>query len=238
MGLQPVKDAVVDQNFRYLERLIRQAKPVEQIGDNSITVNKAIIFRSYWVGNGLYWTGYRVSVLPVPDLGITVNSAGVAVKLKTGGGIAVDSSGLYLAGSGVWPIGSVFLSVVSTNPATLLGIGTWVRIAEGQMLVGFKTDDPDFGIVEGTGGAKTATPDAHAGGAVVRNVSGITVSDHTKVVDKQGAAAGNVVTTETHTIVEPNAGTGHDHGFTQPNAHAAMSILNPYFTVYMWKRTA
>ena len=236
MGLQPVKDAVVDQNFRYLERLIRQAKPVEQIGDNSITVNKAIIFRSYWVGNGLYWTGYRVSVLPAS--GITVNSAGVAVKLKTGGGIAVDSSGLYLAGAGVWPIGSVFLSVVSTNPATLLGIGTWVRIAEGQMLVGFKTDDPDFGIVEDTGGAKTATPDAHADGAVVRNVSGITVSDHTKVVDKQGAAVGNVVTTETHTIVEPNAGAGHDHGFTQPNAHAAMSILNPYFTVYIWKRTA
>jgi len=221
MGLQPVKDAVVDQNFRYLERLIRQAKPVEQIGDNSIIVNKTAIFRRNWVGNGLYWTGYRV-----------------AVKLKTGGGIAVDSSGLYLTESNTWPIGSVFLSVVSTNPAVLLGLGTWVRIAEGQMLVGFKTDDPDFGIVEGTGGAKTATPDAHAGGAVVRNVSGITVSDHTKAVDKQGAAAGNVVTTETHTIVEPNAGAGHDHGFTQPNAHAAMSILNPYFTVYMWKRTA
>jgi len=218
--------------------LIRQAKPVERIGDNAITVNITLIFRRDLVGHGLYWTGHRLSVLPAPDLGITVNSAGVAVKLKTGGGIAVDSSGLYLAGSGVWPIGSVFLSVVDTNPATLLGIGTWVRIAEGQMLVGFKTDDPDFGIVEDTGGAKTATPDAHAGGAVVRNVSGITVSDHTKVVDKQGTAAGNVVTTETHTIVEPNAGTGHDHGFTQPNAHAAMSILNPYFTIYMWKRTA
>jgi len=238
MGLQPVKDAVVDQNFRYLERLIRQAKPVEQIGDNSIIVNKATIFRRNWVGNGLYWTGHRLSVLPAPDLGITVNAAGVSIKLKADGGIAVDGSGLYLTLSNIWPIGSVFLSVVSTNPATLLGIGTWVRIAEGQMLVGFKTDDPDFGIVEGTGGAKTATPDAHAGGAVVRNVSGITVSDHTKVVDKQGAAVGNVVTTETHTIVEPNAGAGHDHGFTQPNAHAAMSILNPYFTVYMWKRTA
>ena len=238
MGLQPVKDAVVDQNFRYLERLIRQAKPVEQIGDNSITINKATIFRRSWVGNGLYWTGHRLSVLSAPDLGITVNAAGVSVKLKADGGIAVDSSGLYLTLSNIWPIGSVFLSVVSTNPATLLGIGTWVRIAEGQMLVGFKTDDPDFGIVEDTGGAKTATPDAHAGGAVVRNVSGITVSDHTKVVDKQGTAVGNVVTTETHTIVEPNAGAGHDHGFTQPNAHAAMSILNPYFTVYMWKRTA
>ena len=238
MGLQPVKDAAADQNFRYLERLIRQAKAVEQVGDGSTTVNKVTVFRRNWVGDGLYWSGHRLTVLAAPSLGITVNSAGVSVKLKTGGGISVDSDGLYLSLLNIWPVGSVFLSVVSTNPATLLGVGTWVRIAEGQMLVGFKTGDPDFGVVEGTGGAKTATPNAHSGGAVVRDVSGVTISDHTKVANKQGAAAGDVVTTETHTVVEPNAGAGHDHGFTQPSAHAAMSILNPYFTVYVWKRTA
>jgi len=31
-----------------------------------------------------------------------------------------------------WPIGSVFLAVVATDPATLLGFGTWARIAEGN----------------------------------------------------------------------------------------------------------
>jgi baseplate structural protein gp10 len=29
------------------------------------------------------------------------------------------------SGGSPWPIGSVFLSVVNTNPAILLGVGTW-----------------------------------------------------------------------------------------------------------------
>ncbi len=182
MGLQPISDATIDQNFRYLEKLLRKDKPVE-----------------------------------VKETGTSTTSKTTTTKRS-------------------WPVGSVFVSVVATNPAMLLGYGSWTQIAEGQMLVGFKAGDADFGTVEGTGGAKTSTPSAHSGGAVTRAVSGITISDHSKAVDKQGAAAGNVVTTETHTVVEPNTGTGHDHGFTQPSNHAAMSILNPFTTVYVWKR--
>lgn len=97
MGLQPVKDVATDQNFRYLERLIRQAKVVGQVGDSLTTDSKTVLFRRNWVGSGLYWTGHRLSVLPAPDLGITVNAAGVSVKVKAGGGILIDSSGLYLS---------------------------------------------------------------------------------------------------------------------------------------------
>ena len=179
MGLQPINDAAVDQNFRYLEKLLRKDKPVE-----------------------------------VKETG-TDASANKATTSKRS-----------------WPVGSVFISTVATNPATLLGYGSWTQIAEGQMLVGFKAGDADFGIVEGTGGAKTATPSAHSGGAVSGATTGITISDHNKAVDKQGAAPGDVVTTETHTIIDA----GHDHGFIQPDTHAAMDILNPFITVYIWKR--
>lgn len=182
MGLQPINDATIDQNFRYLEKLLRKDKPVEKV------------------------------------VGTTTETSKTTTTKRS------------------WPVGSIFLSVVSTNPSTLLGYGSWIRIAEGQVLVGFKSGDPDFGTVEGTGGTKTATPDTHSGGAVDRGASGITISDHSKVVDKQGADAGNVVTTETHTVNEPNAGAGHDHGFTQPADHAGMIILNPYIVVYIWKR--
>jgi hypothetical protein len=71
-------------------------------------------------------------------------------------------------GGGAFPVGSVFLSVVSTNPGTLLGYGTWASIGAGKMLVGHDSGDADFSTVEGTGGAKTHT---HAYGTLA-------VADH------------------------------------------------------------
>ncbi len=109
-----------------------------------------------------------------------------------------------------FPIGSVFLSVVSTNPSTLLGYGTWSQIAQGQFLVGYKSGDVDFGTVEKTGGAKTAnlahTHDAHTIGA------------------KAGTSGSAVAVTAPVTHAT--------------NLSATQSLLNPYLVVYVWKRTA
>ena len=66
------------------------------------------------------------------------------------------------AASAAWPIGAVFVSVVSTNPNTLLGYGTWSAIAAGRVLVGLDSGDTDFDTVKETGGAKTATATATA----------------------------------------------------------------------------
>jgi hypothetical protein len=57
-----------------------------------------------------------------------------------------------------WPVGSVFISVVSTNPATLFGFGTWSAFGAGRCLIGLDANDTDFDVVEETGGAKTNTP--------------------------------------------------------------------------------
>ena len=56
-----------------------------------------------------------------------------------------------------WPIGSVFLSVVSTNPAILIGFGVWAAFGAGKVLVGLDSTDVDFDTVEETGGVKTVT---------------------------------------------------------------------------------
>ena len=68
---------------------------------------------------------------------------------------AVDLIDLIGDISGAWPIGSVFISVVNTNPATLLGFGTWSVFGAGRVFVGLDSGDTDFDIVEKIGGEKT-----------------------------------------------------------------------------------
>jgi len=57
----------------------------------------------------------------------------------------------------VFPVGFVFISVVSTSPATLLGYGTWSAFGAGRVLVGLDAGQTEFDTVEETGGAKTHT---------------------------------------------------------------------------------
>lgn len=73
-------------------------------------------------------------------------------------------------GSEAFPVGSVFIGVVATNPGTLLGYGTWAGFGSGRVMVGRDGADADFDVAEETGGAKTATPSAHAGSAVANHV--------------------------------------------------------------------
>jgi len=149
----------------------------------------------------------------------------------TGGGQTVLHS--HPGGGGeAFPIGSVFLAVVATNPSTLLGYGTWSQIAQGEFLVGQKATDTDFDVAEETGGAKTHTHAdhpalTHSGGAV--GAIGVTAVAGVKGLSGSGAAD------EAHTHPAPS--------FTQPSQHAAQSHnspshLPPYCVVYAWKRVA
>lgn len=59
-----------------------------------------------------------------------------------------------------WPVGSIYVSVVSTNPDTLLGLSgatTWTAFGTGRIMVSRDSGDTDFDVAEETGGAKTVT---------------------------------------------------------------------------------
>ena len=99
------------------------------------------------------------------------------------------------AGASQLPIGFVFISVVSTNPATSLGYGTWSAFGAGRVLVGLDAADPAFDTAEEVGGAKTVAgagtnsaptftgsalgTHAHGAGTLLPNAhSGAAVADH------------------------------------------------------------
>lgn len=56
-----------------------------------------------------------------------------------------------------YPVGSIYFSTNSTNPATSLGFGTWSAFGAGRVPVGLDAGQTEFDTDEETGGSKTHT---------------------------------------------------------------------------------
>lgn len=122
-----------------------------------------------------------------------------------------------------YPVGSIFISIVSTNPGTSLGCGTWVAFGAGKMMISLDSGDTDFDTAEETGGAKTVTLTTTELPAHTH-----TVQLHNWVGQLDG---GNPAGTN----LNSNAGT---EATTSTGSGSAFSIMNPFIAVYMFKRTA
>lgn len=120
-----------------------------------------------------------------------------------------------------FPIGTIYTSVVSTNPATTLGYGTWTAFASGRTLVGVDTGQTEFDTVEETGGAKTHT----------LSIAEMPAHDHTANLGNIGYGADSL----TQAGKNNNYTTG---GIGSTGGGGSHNNLQPYITVYFWKRTA
>jgi hypothetical protein len=168
----------------------------------------------------------------------------------------------------VYPVGSLYLNATNaTNPATLLGFGTWVSFGAGRMPVGFNAADPLFDSAEETGGSKNATLVSHShtwsGSSTTTGAGEHTHSvndpghNHRIANDRSGYAGGGGTyvggeyrdpqawyTNNATTGISLNWVGNHTHnvslsGTTSDNGSSATNAnLPPYITVYMWKRTA
>ena len=131
-----------------------------------------------------------------------------------------------------WPIGSIYMSVGSTSPATLFG-GTWTVFGAGKVLVGIDSGDTDFDTVEETRGAKTHALTEAEGPAHTHNqqYKTGTAGSYTNyyAVPTGGvttAAFGDTTMAPTNVITQ-SSGSGTAHNNIQPS-----------IVVRMWKRTA
>jgi len=122
----------------------------------------------------------------------------------------------------VYPVGSIYVNAaVTTNPATLLGFGTWVAFGTGRTLVGYDASDSDFDALQETGGTKTHTLTT---AEIPSHTHTITVYNESGSPD--GYVGGDSSSTSIGTPASNATGGGGAH-----------TIVQPYITVYMWRRT-
>lgn len=130
--------------------------------------------------------------------------------------ISIDARDLY----NVWPVGSIYISVVNINPSEYFG-GTWQVFGTGRCLVGIDTSQTEFNTIEKTGGEAT------------HKLTIEEMPSHNHVINFDQIWGWGGTTSLATTSGGPYAGGGYirDTGGNQPHNN-----LQPYITVYMWKR--
>lgn len=123
----------------------------------------------------------------------------------------------------IYPVGSIYMSVNSTNPSMFLG-GTWEAWGSGKVPVGVDSLDNDFSVVEKSGGEKTHKLTIDEMPSHIHSFQATPSSD---MGDQPYKILSSVDATGASTVRVTNAsGGGKPH-----------NNLQSYITCYMWKRT-
>ena len=160
----------------------------------------------------------------------------------------------------LYPVGSVYISFEETNPSEIMG-GSWERVSEGKTLVGVDEDDTSFNVPNKTGGSKsinlahshTVNSHTHTTKDHTLTIAEMPSHRHTIDLENQDASSPGYGISITENNVKAGysssymgftgGGQPHNHGETTASSpgtnsklSTSQSILNPYITVYMWKR--
>jgi len=129
----------------------------------------------------------------------------------------------------IYPVGSMYVNFTDdTNPATLLGFGTWTAVA-GRVVVGYDGTQTEFNAAEKTGGHKKMQAHNHAhkqwlfnGAGASGNHYGFGYQGNTGLLIEQAAA------TSSGEVQFGNVTAGEGDGENMP----------PYIVGYVWKRVS
>ena len=151
-----------------------------------------------------------------------------------------------------YPVGSIYVSNQNTNPGTIFG-GTWVSFGTGRTIVGVDTSQSEFNTIEKTGGEKTHTLSVSEMPTHNHTVNGIAAGTaNSSPARLRLQNDGNLVLYGSNGSALWNSGTnassqpknyrqvtiGEDGTSSSSGSGGSHNNLQPYITVYMWKRTA
>lgn len=129
------------------------------------------------------------------------------------------------------PVGSVYINAdVATNPATLLGYGTWVSLGAGRVLLGVGTGTDANGVQETFALGATGGEYEH-----VQTEAELRAHVH----DQQIWTGGSTYNTPAAAyLATNNTGPISAGPTTSTGSSAAMPWMQPYIAVHIWKRSA
>ena len=145
----------------------------------------------------------------------------------------------------MYPVGSIYISVKSTNPSSFFFFFLTAN-GTGRTLVGINTSDTNFDTVEKIGGAATHTLQVTEMPSHTHSIGSSGAHSHASQGRMEGSGTGANIfesyngASKTRSVNVPRSGTNgnHTHSPGATGGGGAHNNLQPYITVYMWKRTA
>lgn len=169
--------------------------------------------------------------LPTGTIAVTQSTSDDSTKVAT---TAFVQDLVGAVKESLFPVGAIYTAVVSTNPGTLLGFGTWTAFGAGRVMVGYDASNALFDTAEETGGSANAIVVSHTHTV---NDPGHTHSYNRDTLDNLD---GGPFSRRSGTGADANTTSSATTGITLSTEGSSGTNANyqPYITVYMWKRTA
>jgi hypothetical protein len=182
----------------------------------------------------------------------TQSTSDSSTKLATTAFVAASiTAGVATTLAAAYPVGSIYINAaVSTNPATLLGFGTWSAFGAGRVLVGLDAGNAAFDTAQETGGSADAivvshshsvSDPGHSHNLLSSGRGMISGGSNTAFFDTHKTTSGLTFQNLTSGNAETNSGSDTNTtgiSINSSGSSATNANLPPYIVVYMWRRTA
>lgn len=204
------------------------AKNTAQIETAGTATNAHSVGEYVMISNALYKVTASVAKGDTWTIGTNVTAANIGSEISSLKSDLADK---------LYPVGSIYLSVNATNPATLFG-GTWEQIKDRFLLAA-----GDAYAAGSTGGEATHTHKyGFQYGAYFGSISMERDAQSGSLQDGTGNPVGSAYVAESRSDVNNNvaqaAKTLRISHYKSIADTSSASNMPPYLGVYMWKRTA